>query len=1280
MAARSLSLLLLPLLLLPAWLSGCDGEAGIRRGSDAPPVVTLHWPVQPERFLQGHELSFVAAVDGRAGDGLEILWASDIDGTLHTEQTGEQPRTTFPFSTGSLTVGSHVITVTVSDAEALSGADSIELEVIADLPPEVSLELPVVETWTRGIPLDLRGEVSDDHLSSGDLQVTWSSDLDGVLFEGRASPAGTTTLVTSDLSAGAHVLTLSAADRLGQADEASVAITLEVAELENCLDDDGDGLVDEGFDADADGVVNCLDEEVCNGQDDDGDGLVDEESPDTDGDGLCDGIDVETCDGLDNDGDGSVDEDFTDLDGDGIADCMDVEVCDGMDNDGDGGVDEDDPDTDSDGVADCMETEECDGLDNDGNGQIDELFDGDGDGHLDDAACGALGSDCDDAEPTTFDGAPETCDGVDQDCDGAVDEDFDLDLDGHLDLALCAAIGGDDCDDGDPSAFPGAPEQCDAVDDDCDGAVDEGFDVDGDGYLDVTYCSAIGGDDCDDSSATIHPGAVEDCNGFDDDCDTAVDEDFDADGDGHLDDVSCAALGADCDDSDPAIYDGAPELCDGDDNNCDGVADETFDEDGDGFLSALTCPTGDDCDDLDSSVWPGAPEVCNGSDDDCDGADDEDFDVDGDGHLDATLCPLGDDCDDSEPLANPDAIEACDGIDNDCDGYVDEGYPDADGAGGVDCLDDDGDGWTEELGDCDDEEPLANPGQIELQDGIDNDCDGEIDEDYCLVPVDQTSIQACIDEVSDGMTVLVMAGTYVEQIDYLSKDITVESVAGPAVTIIDGAGVGPVVTIASGELEAVLEGFTITGGVAVDGGGLLVTGSQADLLDLVVVGNEASVLGGGAYLSDGRWTVEGCLFEDNVGNVGGAIFKDGTGDLDLFDSVFQSNESIHVRGGAVKVHGGVLTVSNSQFLSNTSHALRAEAASTVIADSLFQDNTSWAGGAGIYAAGALFSIQDSMVINNWTDDCGAGIEVSYSSAASLIQNTLIEGNTAGSGAGVCSTSTTPLLIVDSVIQDNTASDLGGGVLIRPIPLTIIDSTIIDNTASDLGGGIAVHDPSSYATPATLQVIGSDISANQGGLGGAIGSETGTIVLDVFQTTMMDNVGVTQGGAVWLLDTGGEIKNSVIAGNTTYGHGGGLYLESTDVSLNNLVVADNTAYGQGGGLFIEGDPAAPMSLVGSIVTGNTGVYGICEAGGSSPTLAWNDAWDNFVADYGGTLTDLTGIDGNISADPLFVDPAGGDYTLQVGSPCVDFGDPDPANNDTDGTRNDMGARGGPFGGW
>jgi hypothetical protein len=129
------------------------------------------------------------------------------------------------------------------------------------------------------------------------------------------------------------------------------------------------------------------------------------------------------------------------------------------------------------------------------------------------------------------------------------------------------------------------------------------------------------------------------CNEDDDVCIAAC-EDLDGDGYGA---ISCG--GNDCDDSDASISPGAPEICDVDgvDEDCDPTT-YGFDQDGDGFISLDCCngdDCGDDCDDLSPGAFPGGTEVCNGIDDDCDGDIDEMVrqafyaDLDGDGFGDA---------------------------------------------------------------------------------------------------------------------------------------------------------------------------------------------------------------------------------------------------------------------------------------------------------------------------------------------------------------------------------------------------------------------------------------------------------------------------------------------------------------------------------------------------------------------------------------------------------------------------------------------------------------------
>jgi len=168
--------------------------------------------------------------------------------------------------------------------------------------------------------------------------------------------------------------------------------------------------------------------------------------------------------------------------------------------------------------------------------------------------------DCAPANPKISPDGVEVCDGLDNDCDGSVDEDWDADSDGFpLDDSCDEEVVAVDCNDADAGVFPGAQELCDGVDNDCSGAPDDD-DRDGDG---VGAC-----DDCDDGDPFVFPGAAEACDGVDNDCSGGVDEPWDIDGDGR------SSCDGDCNDDDPDIAEGLPELCDGLDNDCDDFVDE----------------------------------------------------------------------------------------------------------------------------------------------------------------------------------------------------------------------------------------------------------------------------------------------------------------------------------------------------------------------------------------------------------------------------------------------------------------------------------------------------------------------------------------------------------------------------------------------------------------------------------------------------------------------------------------------------------------------------------
>ncbi len=231
-----------------------------------------------------------------------------------------------------------------------------------------------------------------------------------------------------------------------------------------------------------------------------------------------------------------------------------------------------------------------------------------------------------------------------------------------------------DCDDADAAVSPDAQEVCDAddVDEDCDGTADDAdtsatgqtkgaVDADGDGY------GALAGEalacdpptnqgDCDDTNASVSPGALEVCDALDvdEDCDGAADDADDSatgqtkgpadlDGDTWAGNVGTALAcdppqSGDCDDSNAFIGPAMPERCDSQnvDENCNGLADDedpdasgqtkgSYDGDGDGYAgnagTGLMCDhpeLSNDCDDTRPEVYPGALEICDGVQDDCD--------------------------------------------------------------------------------------------------------------------------------------------------------------------------------------------------------------------------------------------------------------------------------------------------------------------------------------------------------------------------------------------------------------------------------------------------------------------------------------------------------------------------------------------------------------------------------------------------------------------------------------------------------------------------------------
>jgi Notch-like protein len=542
-------------------------------------------------------------------------------------------------------------------------------------------------------------------------------------------------------------------------------------DCEDQIDQDCRGGDAECEDADNDGVFDCVEAAAKCGV---GDPNV---APNL----------VEKCDGVDNNCDGVTDEGFgvpvpgqpgktaklgdacgVGVCADGVVECRDAfsagcstdglrepaETCsDGKDNDCNGATDDGCTSADLDGDGYSKEQGDCNDFDS-------GRFPGAGEG-----CC-----------PAVLEGTPEVLTQCDKDCSGII-------------AAFCAPtdLDGDgfsppnDCDDTNPFAYPGAPEKCgDGVDQNCfaDDLPCEGVeDADGDGWSPPA--------DCNDGDSGVNPEAVELCDRIDNDCNGATD-----DGNPGTDGSSacgsdvgvcelgtrvCVAVAGEGFEPGDVVCIGdivpVDELCNGLDDDCDGLTDEAFTwsglpidascdgvgECGQGVVECLPGQLGATCSSNgDGSAPEVATETCDGEDDDCDGTTDESLtDYAASTCLKVGVCGTkagvsfvakatcrvdpkgavlpGWDCDYTTVATFEEATElSCDGLDNDCDGGTDDEFQIGQGCDGGDA-----DACANGVRICDPEDASkatcdeSNTANVkESCDAQDNDCDGQTDEDF----------------------------------------------------------------------------------------------------------------------------------------------------------------------------------------------------------------------------------------------------------------------------------------------------------------------------------------------------------------------------------------------------------------------------------------------------------------------------------------------------------------------------------------------------------------------
>jgi predicted outer membrane repeat protein len=447
----------------------------------------------------------------------------------------------------------------------------------------------------------------------------------------------------------------------------------------------------------------------------------------------------------------------------------------------------------------------------------------------------------------------------------------------------------------------------------------------------------------------------------------------DLDGDGQKDD-------SDCDDRNGDVFLGAPETCNGIDDDCDGLVDEGvstvffLDRDADGygdeaFASRVCTPPANgvqvagDCDDADAAVNPDALETCNGGDDDCDGTIDDvegityfaDDDLDGHGAgspITGGCVPepgqslLDDDCDDDEPLAWDGAPEACDGVDNDCNGAVDDGAP----LGRV-WEDNDRDGYGDPT------RPALGCGSADGISDNDLDCD---DADAAISP-DAEDVQGnSLDEDCDGYV-----DEYGVPTPYATLDDALAAAPDGAVVQLDQGTFFGTVDLTGRDITLAGEGCDRTTLYA-DTGGTVVTADGGRVERLTLSGGTGTIgatgmTDGGALLVGGDVTASEVCFTDNdvTGRGGGAAVVAGT--LTVLDSTFDRNFAADTGGGAWVGIGGAMVVRRSAFTANSALGV-------------------FGGGGGIGINGGTVDVAATVFAGNSAVDDGGGILVSYDKA------------------------------------------------------------------------------------------------------------------------------------------------------------------------------------------------------------------------------------------------------------------------------------------------------------
>ncbi|MBX2798348.1 MAG: right-handed parallel beta-helix repeat-containing protein [Myxococcales bacterium] len=539
-------------------------------------------------------------------------------------------------------------------------------------------------------------------------------------------------------------------------------------------------------------------------------------------------------------------------------------------------------------------------------------------------------------------------------------------------------------------------------------------------------------------------------------------------------------------------------------------------------------------------------------------------------------------------------------------------------------IDADQDGFVEDL-DCNDADAEVFPGAPEFcGDGRITDCDRQTEDNTITMNGTEAfdDLQEALDAAPADATLVVCPGTYLGNFRALDS-VQLQSLSGADVTILQGAGEGPVFVARS---DTTITGFTIQGGSAEEGGGVnLLDAGDLTIEDSVIAGNSADN-GGGIYVIDGsNVQLTGTVIRDNVASdTGGGAYVSNLGSLQLdAGSSIEDNHAV-VGGGvmlvASRLEGGEVknnTVSSKVGKKPTEKGKKVEGPAGP------------SGGSGVAASGKS-SVVDTAIFSNECTGNAQGAVLIFDDGDVTLNDLRIRLNQSEDGAAGLFVRGIVRLINGTDVFDNISLN-GDGVGANVLGGSLFGGTIREHD----GTGVFIEDGLIDGTTITM-------NQNSGGAGGIQGR--GNVTLR--NCALERNDGAAGGGIAWSRTTPnatGEqliIDSCAIRGNSVSGLGGGVF--GSDVEITNSTVSDNVA-ARGAGLYVTHS----LQMVGGALVRNTAMLNSTAGGGifyqpPNATAYAEPAITISAVDMG------FGTNDNSPNDVLFVDTTGPDSYSNYGT--------------------------------